>query len=53
MSILDINNTPLTFRLKRSILNFLVFRTQGSGFQLSPLDQELILEKNYHGFLKF
>ena len=31
----------------------LSFWAHGSRFQLSPLDQEMILEKNYHGLLKF
>ena len=31
----------------------LSFSSEGLGFQLLPLDQELVLEKNYNGFLKF
>ena len=51
--ILVINHIPLKSGLKESALKILVFQALGLGFRLSPLDQELDLEKNYHGLLKF
>lgn len=53
MFILIINNLPLKFGSKRSTLKIWVFRAWGLGFWLSPLDQELILDQNYHGLFKF
>ena len=38
---------------KTEHIESLGFRTRGSWFQLSHQDQELILEKNDHGLLKF
>ena len=37
---------------KTKHFEILTIQTRGSGFQLSHQDQELILEKNYHGLLK-
>ena len=39
--------------LKQSTLKILVFRALGSGFRLSPLELEMDLKKNSHGFWKF
>ena len=46
-------NLPLKFGSKQSILKILVFWALGTGFRLSPLEFEMALEKNYHGFWKF
>ena len=43
----------LKFGSKLSTLKIWVFQALGSGFRLSPLDRELVLEKNYHVFLQF
>jgi hypothetical protein len=51
--ILFINSLPLKFGSKQSTLKILVFRALGLGFHLSPLEQELVLEKIYNGLLKF
>ena len=47
--IIFINNLSLIFFSKRSTLKILVFRALSSRFRVSPLDQELVLEKNYNG----
>jgi len=47
-----INNLPLKFGLKQSTLKIWVFQARRLGFRLSPLDQEFVLEKNSHGFLR-
>ena len=48
--LLFIYNLPLKFGSKRSTLKIWVFWAPGSGFDLSPLELEMALEWNYHGF---
>ena len=50
MPLIGINSLPLKLGLKQSTLKIWVFRALGLGFRLSPLEQEMSLEKKYHGF---
>ena len=48
--LLYIYNLPLKFGSKQSILKIWVFGALGLGFRLSPLELEMDIEQNYHGF---